>query len=232
MAEIGRINIPDVGLVGLKNLVALGPEKIRALREIAQDLPLTLNVKGLTSRLASSLEVEKSSVTHFVTGALMPLNHLRVYLKMETPEFMKLLSSTLERNSSEKWKPEDFKNWKAIEAEVEPLFEKDNFFSIVNKCYQLLSNRPHLIQDVKILSELRPVYSEDATTVKAFVLAKTLVVDYAEGETKQTIFFSLDIDDLRDLSSEVDRAKLKGETLFDEVANWGVDLLTYGQDGR
>gem|GEM_PF-4698514 len=167
----------------------------------------------------------------------MPLNHLRIYLKMETPEFIKLLSNTLEKisrekSSSGKWEQDDFKKWKAIEVEVEPLFEKDNFFSIVNKCYQLLSNRSHLIHGVKILSELRPVYSEDATTVKAFVLAKTLVVDYAEGETKRTIHFSMDMSDLRDLSSEVDRAKLKGETLSDEVANWGVDLLTYGQDGR
>lgn len=232
MAEVGRINIPDPGLVGLKDLAALGPEKIRALREFARDLPLTLNVKGLTSRLAGALEVEKSAVSHFVTGALMPLNHLRVYLKMETPEFMKLVSNTLERISSDKWNHEDFRNWKAIEGEVEPLFEKDNFFSIVNKCYQLLSNRPHPIHEMKILSELRPVYSEDATTVKAFVLAKTLVVDYAEGETKHTVHFSLDMDDLRDLSAEVDRAKLKSETLSDEVANWGVDLLTYGQDGR
>lgn len=232
MAEISRINIPDMGLVGLKDLAALGPEKIHALREIAKDLPLTLNVKGLTRRLADDLEVEKSVVSHFVTGALMPLNHLRVHLKMETPELMKLISNTLEKISSDKWNQEDFENWKAIEEEVEPLFEKDNFFSIVNKCYQLLSNRPHPIHEMKILSELRPVYSEDATTVKAFVLAKTLVVDYAEGETKHTIHYSLDMGDLRDLSSEIDRANLKGETLSDEVANWGVDLLTYDQDGR
>lgn len=232
MAEIGRINIPDSGLIGLKDLAELGPEKIRALCEIAKDLPLTLNIKGLTSRLATALEVEKSAVSHFVTGALMPLNHLRVYLKLETPEFMQLISNTLEKVSTEKWKQEDFKSWKKIEEDVAPLFEKDNFFSIVNKCYQLLSNRPLPIHELKILSELRPVYSEDATVVKAFVLANTLVVDYAEGETKHTIHFSLDMDDLRDLSSEVDRAKLKGETLSDEVANWGVDLLTYGQDGR
>ncbi len=231
MAEIDRINIPDVGLVGLKELAALGPDKIRALCEIVRDLPLTLNVKGLTSRLASALEVEKRAVSRFVTGALMPLNHLRVYLKLETPEFMELISNTLEKIATEKWKPEDFESWKVIVAELEPLFEEDNFFSVVNKCYQLLSNRPNPIQGVKILSELRPVYSEDASTVKALVLAKTLVVEYAEGETKQTIFFSLDMDDLRDLSSEVDRAKLKGETLSDEVASWGVDLLTYGQEG-
>lgn len=85
---------------------------------------------------------------------------------------------------------------------------------------------------MKILSELRPVYSEDATSVRAFVLAKTLAVDYLEGETEKTIFLSMDMDDLRSLAVEVDRAKLKSETISDEVVNWGVDLLTYGQQGR
>ncbi|MBV8383287.1 MAG: hypothetical protein JOZ63_11815 [Planctomycetaceae bacterium] len=107
-----------------------------------------------------------------------------------------------------------------------------NFFSVVSKCSQLLNKRPNPIQDVKILSELRPVYSEDATSVRAFVLAKTLAVDYLEGETKKTIFLSMDMDDLRSLAVEVDRAKLKSETISDEVVNWGVDLLTYGQQGR
>jgi hypothetical protein len=77
--------------------------------------------------------------------------------------------------------------WNAIRGVVAPLFERDNFFIIASKSYQLLLNRPNPVHGVKILSELRPVYSEDATSVKAFVLAKTLVVDYYDGSMKKTI---------------------------------------------
>lgn len=232
MADEVRIKIPDPGLVGLKALISLGPKGIGTLCSVAKDLPLTLNIKGLTNRLSKELEVEPSSVSQLLMGALMPLNHLRVHLKLETPEFMKLLSNTLEKEESEKWKPENFTSWKSVEAQVQPLFEKDNFFSVVNKSYQLLHNRPNPIRGVKILSELRPVYSEDATSVKALVLAKTLAVDYAVGETEKTIFLSMDMDDLRSLAIEVDRAKLKSETISDEAVSWGVDLLTYGEQGR
>lgn len=67
--------------------------------------------------------------------------------------------------------------------------------------------------------------------VKAFVLAKTLVVEFWEGDSKKSVFLSMDMDDLRSLADEVDRAKLKSDTVADEVSNWGVDLLTYGQQG-
>ncbi len=231
MAEDVRFRIPESGLAGLKALISLGPEGVTALCELAKDLPLTLNMRGLTTRLSNELKVETQAVSQFVTGALMPLNHLRVYLKLETPDFLKALSDNLEKEAPEKWRSENLAGWKAIEGRVAPLFEKDNFFSVSNKSYQLLVKRPNPVQGVKILSELRPVYSEDATSVKAFVLAKTLVVDYLEGNTKKTIHLSMDMDDLRSLASEVDRAKLKRETVSEEVFGWGVDLLTYGHQG-
>ncbi len=197
MADDVRFKIPESGLAGLKALIDLGPEGVAALYELAKDLPLTLNMRGLTTRLANELKVETRTVSQFVMGALMPLNHLRVHLKLETPDFLTVLTENLGNEASEKWRSENLAGWKTIEGLVAPLFEKDNFFSISNKSYQMLVNRPNPVQDVKILSELRPVYSEDATSVKALVLAKTLVVDYLEGNTKKTIYMSMDMDDLR-----------------------------------
>jgi hypothetical protein len=231
MAEDVLFRIPDAGLAGLNALIGLGPEGVTALCDLAKDLPLTLDMSGLMTRLSNELKIETRAVSQFVMGALMPLNHLRVYLKLETPDFLKALSNNIEKQAPENWQSENLAGWKAIEGRIAPLFAKDNFFSISNKSYQMLVKRPNPVQDVKILSELRPVYSEDATSVKAFVLAKTLVVDYLEGETKKTIHLSMDMDDLRSLASEVDRAKLKRETVSEEVFSWGVDLLTYGHQG-
>lgn len=228
MAQDIRFKIPESGLAGLKALIGLGPDRVTALCELARDLPLTLSMRGLTNHLANKLKIETRAVSQFVMGALMPLNHLRVHLKLETPDLMRALSANLEQEAPEQWRAENLADWKAIEGRVGPLFEKDNFFSVSNKAYQLLVNRPNPVQDIKILSELRPVYSEDATSVKAFVLAMTLVVDYFEGDAKKTIHLSMDMDDLRSLTLEVDRAKLKRETVSEEVFGWGVDLLTYG----
>lgn len=122
MADDVRIKIPESGLDGLKALISLGPEGVGMLCEIAKDLPLTLNIKGLTNRLSNELKVEQSSVSQFVMNALMPLNHLRVYLKLETPDFMKLLSNTLEKEVPEKWRTENL-------APGKPLRNKSNLCS-------------------------------------------------------------------------------------------------------
>ena len=209
----------------------MGQDGIIALCELAKELRLSLNVKALNDRIASELEIEARPASQLVMGALLPLNNLRVRLRLETPNFLDVLSESIEKEAPEKWRADNLTGWHAIREQITPLFEKDNFFSLCNKSYQLLVNRPNPVQDVKILTELRPVYSEEATSIKAFVLTKTLVVEYMEGEDKKVIHLSMDMDDLRSLSLEVERAKLKRETLSEEVFSWGVEVLTYGQQG-
>ena len=58
--------------------------------------------------------------------------------------------------------------------------------------------------------------------------AKTLVVNYYDGGTKHTIYLSMDIDDLRSLSIEVDRARLKTETVSDAISDWGATSSATG----
>ncbi len=231
MTDDIRIQIPDFGLAGLKALIDLGPEGVAKLHEAAKDLILTLSMKDLTRRLSTELDIDMETASRLVVGALMPLNHLRVSLGLETPEFLETLSKALERETPEAWRNENLDRWKALAERIGPLFEKDNTFSVANKSYQMLVNRPNPVADLKILSELRPVYSEDAASVKALVLAQTLVVGYMEGDVKRTIFLSMDLDDLRTLAAEVDRAKLKNESVSEAASQWGVDLLTQGRQG-
>jgi hypothetical protein len=231
MTDNVRIKIPESGVAGLKALISLGPDGIDALCEIANDLPLSLDVSSLIERISKALEKDPRIVSRLVTAALMPLNHLRVDMKLESHEFLDVISRAIESDNHQNWDPEQLNGWRAIVSRVGPLFGKDNIFSLTSKSYQLLINRPNPVQSIKILSEVRPVYGEDATSIKAFVLAKTLVVDYAEKETAKTIFLSMDMDDLRSLATEVDRARLKSETISDAMSEWGVELLTYGQQG-
>ena len=231
MADGVRIKIPDTGVAGLKNLISLGPDGIDALCNIAGALPLTLDAHGLVGRLSDRLERDPGVILSLVMGALMPLNHLRVTMKLETRDFLEVISNALVSENGKDWGAQEIAGWNAIVGRVGPLFEKDNVFSLTSKSYQLLFNRPNPVGKIKILSELRPVYSEDAASVKAFVLTKTLVVDYTDSETTKTIFLSMDMDDLKSLATEVDRARLKTETVFEELSGWGVELLTYGQQG-
>lgn len=231
MSEDVRFKVPEAGLAGLHALIDLGPSGVDDLCKMVEDLPVTLDLNRLTTSLAHKLGVEARAVSELVLGALMPLNNLRVHLKLDTSAFLRVLSENLERETPETWRAANSEGWKLIEDRVVPLFERDNFFSVSSMSYRLLVNRPNPVQDMKILSELRPVYSEDASSVKALVLTKTLVVDYLEGDAKKTIHLSMDMDDLRSLALEVERSKTKRETVSEEVSDWGVDLLTYGNQG-
>ena len=231
MTDDIRIRIPESGLAGLEALIDLGPEGVTRLHEAAKGLPLTLSMKDLTRRLAADLDLDPHFVFDLVVGALMPLNHLRVSLGLETAGFLETLSKALEQEPPADWRTKNLDRWRALTERIGPLFEKDNIFSLCNKSYQMLVNRPNPVADLKILSELRPVYSEDAASVRALVQAQTLVVGYMEGDVKRTIFLSMDLDDLRTLAAEVDRAKLKKETVSEAASDWGVVFLTQGRQG-
>ena len=111
-----RIEIPASGLDGLKVLISLGPEGVDKLCQVAGDLPLTLNLKSWTRRLSSELNIDAESVSQLVMGALMPLNHLRVHLNLETPEFLEVVSGNLEKEPSPGWRAENLRGGTRFEG--------------------------------------------------------------------------------------------------------------------
>jgi hypothetical protein len=66
---------------------------------------------------------------------------------------------------------------------------------------------------------------------RAVILSNSLVLEYREGRERRALHLSLDLDDLRVLSRELERAYEKNQALLDESHEHGQVVLTLGSEG-
>jgi len=126
------------------------------------------------------------------------------------------------------WKNENLEEWERISGKLSPFLQPDNFFSQASKAFDLLSERPAVLQGARLLTELRPIFDEAATGTLTHLLTNTLVVDYWDGQNSQSLHVSLDSSDLEKLAKEIERAKRKINVCRKEAADLGTNLVIYG----
>lgn len=92
-----------------------------------------------------------------------------------------------------------------------------------SRAIDVMTQQEHVFQGARILTDIRPIFSEDAAVTPAgAVVIQTLRLEhFTDGEIR-TINVSLDEEDLRKLKTTVDRAVAKGQTLKGVIGSAGL----------
>jgi hypothetical protein len=233
MAEqLPTIRIPEQSYEGFAKLGALGPEGVGRLDDKLKGQPITLDLDALTKRLAVDLGVPSAELESVLYEVLIPLHTVRQRFALTPEQLVQVVTESLERHGQEEWKRDHLPRWRAVAGAITPLFAPDNFLAVVSKALLLLGNRPATLANLQILSELRPVYDEAATTMKALVLTNTLVIQYKEGDQEKALHLSLGLDDLRMMDRELKRTHQKNGLAIKHAGQWGIPLLPDGTVGE
>jgi hypothetical protein len=229
--QLPTIRIPEQGYKGFAKLGALGPEKVRQLGEKLKQQPLTLDLDALVGRLAGDLGIPIADLEEVLYEVLTPVHTLRQRFALTPEQLVQVLTDSLQRYGEEEWKQQHLPGWQAVADALIPLLEPDTFLALLSKAFQLLGTRPATLTHLQILSELRPVYNEAATDLKALLLTNTLVIQYKVGGHERALHLSLDLDDLRMMDRELKRAHQKNGLAIERAGHWGVPLLPHGTMG-
>jgi len=219
--------IPKNAYAGLDALIAIGAEKLALLADEVGNTQLTLSVDDLTKHLSSVIDTPQEQLANAVDRILIPLSGLRADMEINAEQFMQVLSE-MAQNQNEAWFNLNHKRLEGISGEVGRLVASNGFFGQLSKAYRLLLNRPALAQSVKVLTELRPVYDDDVTTVQAYLITSTMAVNYQESGQLKRLHLTLDLKDLEQLEEQVERAMRKIDLLEKQVADLGVPSLVAG----
>jgi hypothetical protein len=221
--------LPKEGFLGVQALVQLGEVALRNLAEAIVDVPLDLSFSNLNTRLAASIQCDPQTLQTACLQALIPFNGLRRTLEMSVPEFVESLVSTVRERAPSDWQRENWDQWERVARVLPPLLQPDSPFSVASKAFDLLSERPAILQNLRILTVLRPIFDETITRTLTILQTNTLVLNYWDGNSMRTLHVTVDSDDLRNLQEELDRAKRKIDVSRREATQQGAQLLVYGQ---
>jgi hypothetical protein len=80
------------------------------------------------------------------------------------------------------------------------------------KAIELSYDSDNLLQHTRILTDVRPLFSEDAQSIDGAIVAHTLRLRYDSAGVDHELSLALDISDLRRLIEDCERALLKEQT--------------------
>ncbi len=225
MAE--RIPIPKSAIAGL-SIIAKHSAVLPKLRECCSELAGSSSISKLTQQFSQASGVSESDATQIVTQ-LMGLHSVRSQTGIDAAELYARLTVSLEDFSESTWSKDDRKNWKSASASVIDALDARHPLSVFQKSMRLMYEYEHALIDISIVTDVRPVFDEEAKEMLRGIVANVLAIDYTEGNGSKRLFVAMDSRDIEKLRKQCERAEKKIELLRRTLANLTVPTLMPGE---
>lgn len=217
------LRIPQRFEKSLADLIAMPHDKRQRLKELIGVGPPLLDRDKLATDIASSTKLGKAKVTGIVS---MLMSLYRVIQDTPIDEFVGEVCDAVRTSRKVEAKEVD---WSSFKQDLTALLSCDETFGVTAKALDIRKQHPHVYCTARILTDIRPVFKQDAEAgpVAAFVIHALRISSHDEGDfsTVKDFFFSLDADDLRELSKLIDRALMKEASLKSLIQTSDVHYL-------
>jgi hypothetical protein len=146
-----------------------------------------------------------------IVTALWNLFDVRRDLDLAAVDLVAALTAHLEISAVEEWRTKNLANWKKIASKVEAVVDPDSALALVHKSVRLTYAHQNVLVDAEIITDLRPVFSNDGQSVRGAVVSHQLVVEYHDGVDSKRLHVVMDAKDIEKLLSLCKRAEVKAK---------------------
>ena len=206
--------IPEGGLNDLAAVAA----SARRLKEILTHLngcPTRFDENLASKFVAEKTGMELASVIDVLDG-LSAMRGLMARYKLTASAVFDTIRSSIERYASTSWKEKNLNTWISAQGsmvEALALIADDSPILVYQKTKELTYAHKHILTDVALVTDLRPVFDEGADKVQSIVLTHVLTISYQDGLDSRSIEFALDASDVLRLQKATERAQKKTAVL-------------------
>lgn len=197
----------------LKDLAVIrdiGPEKLMFIVEKLSVLdPPPIHPSDLQDAINEILP-DRLLEAHIVVGQLISLYSIRRTRGLSAQDVMDGISYGIS-TAKPGWDEEELSRWKAVESQLRDLLSLSSVWNVV-KALELSYDYPNLFQNVKILTDIRPIYDEDASEIQGSIISYNLRIYYDTLSGGNSLSIAMDEKDVRKLLKVCERALKKAET--------------------
>jgi hypothetical protein len=170
--------------------------------------PLPLKPATLLSVVTKAFEGDKAKAEAVVRQCLS-LNGLMRQTGIDADSVIEGVRLGLAADSN--WSIEERSKWETLEPTFRDLLAIDAF-RIVAKSIELSYDYANLYRRGRILTDIRPLYTNDATEIVGAVVSYTLRLRYDNDEGDRDLSLAMDESDIRQLQEQCNRALNKAKT--------------------
>jgi hypothetical protein len=219
------LNVPQEDREGLAKLVLLSKESIDELLSALVEASPSVDANELASIISTKTKTIPQEDIRPIAVTVVSFYYARAYLGYSIPDFAKAICDAVSQGVVETKKLSDdecgrFQDDLVRILSVDPLASKI-------KARTLLREYEHILCDVRVLTDLRPVFgSNPAEPPTGAGIVHTLRIRYHEGIETKEFFVILDSDEIEGLRQSMERAKLKAESLQSVLKVAGIPYIT------
>lgn len=204
-------------ITSLKEAVFL--KLVQSLAEELDGFSARANVYDYATKNAGDAATEFAMALESV----MPLVLNENYSELPADDLVKGVIGGLSR-------VESYSGWTTIEKKLLKIRLKkilaDTNVKLRARAWSLVLERPSVLRSARILTDLRPVFTEkNPAAIEACTVIHTLVMNVQEGTDTKTVHIALDTKDLASLSESINRAERKEKVLNALASRAGVASL-------
>lgn len=198
-------------LADLAVIRELGEERLEAVAEaMDRDGRNTLATNELGRLFDKALGGERAGSNSLLTQALSLASLMR-QRRFTADEVVEGLAYGL-RSAPRPWGDEEIGRWERMAPRFQRIFTHPKV-KLAAKTLDLSYDFANLLQDARIVSDVRPVFDDAAQTVEAAVVAFTLRLRYDSADRNHSLSIAMNEDDVSSLRDECDRSLRKAEVV-------------------
>jgi hypothetical protein len=197
-------------LTDLAEIRDTSPELLRAIAERFRTVsPRPMRPMELHREISQALG-DKPDAAHRILRTLLSLQAIIRQRRLTADEVVEAVRQGLEA-SDPRWEAAEMERWRSVEPSFKELLVAP-VVRLVSATLDLMYEYQNLLQSARVITDIRPVFSEDAARIEGSVVSHTLRIRYDSTEGDHSISIAMDESDIRELQKQCQRALLKAQT--------------------
>ena len=151
-------------------------------------------------------------------------------LEANADTFVAELTANLAKLSDSQWPPECREKWRGIAPELVRVLSPGSAVYLSVKANDLLMEQALVLCSVRIVTDMRPVFDDEASEMEGVLPFHTLVLKCHESDRMdehKNIYVAIDAPDLRDLREQIDRAERKEQIMRKKLDSDGYNIVGF-----
>lgn len=208
------------------SLVVKNADKLPRICEAVAGTEAVQSLAKLTGLVSAEIGLPNGEARAIV-GTLLTLHRLRSQLGQSSEVFLAGLATWFAEMTKEEGKEELSTLWERGLPHIRDALGEDSAFATLDKATELVYSHQNVLREVRILTDLRPVYDKAASKIVRMVVTHLLRVDYLDGSSAERLYIAIDAGDLEKLEEQCTRAKDKAAVVAKSLENmpWPTSVI-------
>jgi hypothetical protein len=216
------LNIPNEALSDLKTIAELDEGGFNSLLSAFRESTPTLRHNQFENLIASKIKSISRGDLQSVLRTAFYLYRQRERLKMSPQQISEAVINSSGVSQSVEF-PAEKKD--KLKKRIGDLLNLDKTLGVTAKALDVMTEHDKTFCEARILSDIRPVFSEKPEEASAAVIIHNLQIRFHQFGKHQEAYFALDTDDIQALKEIIERAEKKTIALKSMIAKSAVPYL-------